>query len=34
MHKIRKYSYSEVVWGKEIISGTNLYEVPLETLSI
>ena len=30
----RKYSFSEVIWVKEIISGTNLYKVPLETLSI
>ena len=30
----RKYSYSEVIWGKEFISGTNLYEMPLETVSI
>ena len=30
----RKYSYSEVILGKEFISGTNVYNVPLETLSI
>ena len=29
-----KYSYSEVIWGKEFLSGTNLYKMPLETLSI
>ena len=28
----RKYSYSEVIWGKELISGINLYKVPLEAL--